>query len=132
MKKAKDYLNNWINDVSNEQNENETKEYSEREVVEMLQGYKKDQREQLIRYQIKITSCSDEQAEMFVDSYLSSIGAKMEVKEKQKQTFEEVSEIMIKWMAENQHPHTMAEIDSIKAVLWEGKQTHNNTSFITD
>ena len=94
MKKAKEYLDDWINDVSNEQNEKETKEYSEREVVEMLHGYKKDQREQLIRYQIKITSCSDEQAEMFVDSYLSSIGDKMEVKEKQ--TFEEVSEIMIK------------------------------------
>jgi len=31
--------------------------------------------------------------------------------------FETISEIMIKWMAENQHPHTMAEIDSTKAIL---------------
>ena len=35
-------------------------------------------------------------------------------------------------MAENQHPHTMVEIDSTKAILWEGKQAHNNKSFIVD
>lgn len=40
MEKAQKHLNDWINDVSNEQNEKETKEYSEREVVDMLEGYK--------------------------------------------------------------------------------------------
>lgn len=46
--------------------------------------------------------------------------------------FEEISEIMIKWMAQNQHPHTMAEIDSTRAILWEGKQSHINDGFIVD
>ncbi len=44
--------------------------------------------------------------------------------------FVEISEIMIKWMAENEHPHTMAEIDSTKAILWEGKSCHINKKFI--
>ena len=46
--------------------------------------------------------------------------------------FENISEIIIKWMAENQHPHTMAEIDSTRAILWEGKQAHNNDGFLVD
>ena len=45
--------------------------------------------------------------------------------------FENISEVMIKWMAENKHPHTMAEIDSVRAILWEGKQVHKNNGFLT-
>lgn len=40
MEKAKEFLNNWINDVSNDQAVGEHMEYSEREVVEMLHDYK--------------------------------------------------------------------------------------------
>ncbi|HET8737582.1 MAG TPA: hypothetical protein VFM69_13385 [Pricia sp.] len=46
--------------------------------------------------------------------------------------FENISEVMIKWMAEKQHPHTMAEIDSTRAILWEGKQAHNNNTYVLD
>lgn len=46
--------------------------------------------------------------------------------------FDNISEIMIKWMAENQHPHAMAEIDNTRSILWEGKQVHNNDGFLVD
>ena len=46
--------------------------------------------------------------------------------------FKDISEIMIKWMAENEHPHTMVEIDSERAILWEGKQSHINKTFVVD
>lgn len=42
MEKSKElqHLEDYINDVSNEQIKNETLEYSEREVLEMLESYK--------------------------------------------------------------------------------------------
>lgn len=46
--------------------------------------------------------------------------------------FEEISEIIIKWVAENKHPHTMVEITNDKAILWEGKKSHLNKNYITD
>lgn len=45
-------------------------------------------------------------------------------------TFEEACEPLMKWMSENQNPHTMAEVESNRAVLWEGKQTHLTEEFI--
>ena len=47
-------------------------------------------------------------------------------------TFSDAASYMIKWLAENEHPHTMAEIDSIKAILWEGKQAVHNNSFLVE
>ena len=47
-------------------------------------------------------------------------------------TFEDAASFMMKWLAENEHPHTMAEIDSIKAILWEGCKTHHDDSFVVD
>ena len=41
MKEAQNFLNDWVNDVSNESVKNEYLEYSEREVVEMLHDYTK-------------------------------------------------------------------------------------------
>jgi hypothetical protein len=40
MKEAQEFLDTWINDTSNQYIENEYKEYSEREVVQMLKEYK--------------------------------------------------------------------------------------------
>tara|TARA_R110000851_G_scaffold268924_1_gene421629 strand:- start:363 stop:605 length:243 start_codon:yes stop_codon:yes gene_type:complete len=40
MKEVKEFLNDWIDNVTNEQQPNETLEYSEREVLEMLKDYK--------------------------------------------------------------------------------------------
>jgi len=47
-------------------------------------------------------------------------------------TFEEACEPLMKWLSENQHPHTMAEVESNRAVLWEGKQTHLTEEFILE
>jgi len=82
MKKAQKFLSDWINNNSNNNQKNEHSEYSETEVIKMLSEYKKDQREQLIRYQIKITSCTDEQAEIYVDSYLATLWFKINKKPK--------------------------------------------------
>ena len=46
--------------------------------------------------------------------------------------FKTVTDIAIKYIAENHHPHTMIEIDSTKAILWEGKETNINESYIVD
>ena len=40
MKEAEEHLTNWVNAVTNEMREDETLEYSEREVIEMLKDYK--------------------------------------------------------------------------------------------
>lgn len=47
-------------------------------------------------------------------------------------TFEQASNIMMKYLSENHHPHTMAEIESNNANLWEGKKTHHNDDFLVD
>jgi hypothetical protein len=36
----------------------------------------------------------------------------------------------MKWLAENQHPHTMVEIDSEKSILWEGQDVYYNEEFL--
>ena len=41
MNGAKEFLEKWVNDVKNEQKPNESLDYSEREVTEMLEDYKK-------------------------------------------------------------------------------------------
>lgn len=46
--------------------------------------------------------------------------------------FEDAASFMMKWISENEHPHTMAEIESNKAVLWEGKKARLDDSFIID
>ena len=47
-------------------------------------------------------------------------------------TFEQASEPMMKFLAENHHPHTMAQIESNRAILWEGLNTHHNDEFLVD
>jgi len=46
--------------------------------------------------------------------------------------FEEAVEPLMKFLSENHHPHTMVEVESNKAVLWEGLQTHLTDKFIID
>lgn len=43
--------------------------------------------------------------------------------------FESSSNLMIKYMAENHHPHTMANIDSTKSELFEGVKSNINNYF---
>lgn len=47
-------------------------------------------------------------------------------------SFEEVSNVMIKYIAENHHPHTMVNIDSTKAELFEGVKSNINNDFLKD
>ena len=40
MKEAQNFLESWVNDTANDRFENDLKEYSEKEVEEMLYDYK--------------------------------------------------------------------------------------------
>ncbi|WP_419057405.1 hypothetical protein [Kluyvera georgiana] len=48
------------------------------------------------------------------------------------QTFEQAAEHLIKWLAENEHPHTMAVVTSTSAQLFDGKRVHNTNEFLCD
>lgn len=50
----------------------------------------------------------------------------------EKLTFEQASAPMMKYMAENHHPHTIAHVESNKSVLWEGVKTHLTDEFLVD
>jgi hypothetical protein len=54
------------------------------------------------------------------------------LKANEPKTFEQAAEPMMKYLAENHHPHTMAEIESNKAILWEGQQSYHNDDFLVD
>lgn len=47
-------------------------------------------------------------------------------------TFKEAAEVMMKYLAENHHPHTMAQIEANLSILWEGKENYHNDSFLVD
>ena len=47
-------------------------------------------------------------------------------------SFEEAVEPLMKWMSENQHPHTTAIVTNTRAELVEGIQCHLNHDFIVD
>jgi hypothetical protein len=47
-------------------------------------------------------------------------------------TFEEAVEPLIKWMSENQHPHTTVIVTGTRAELVEGLQCHLTDEFIVD
>lgn len=51
---------------------------------------------------------------------------------KDAQTFGEAAEPLMKWMAENQHPHTTVIVRCNYAELFEGLQCHLNDEFIVD
>lgn len=46
--------------------------------------------------------------------------------------FKDAVSFTMKWVSENEHPHTMVEIESNKAVLWEGKKVHLDDKYIVD
>lgn len=47
-------------------------------------------------------------------------------------TFERSVEPLIKYLAENHHPHTMAIVESDGATLWEGQKSIKNDNYIVD
>ena len=47
-------------------------------------------------------------------------------------TFEDAVEPLMKWMSENQHPHTTVIVTGTRAELVEGIQCHLNDEFIVD
>lgn len=47
-------------------------------------------------------------------------------------TFEEAVEPLMKWMSENQHPHTTVIVTGTRAELVEGLQCHLTNEFIVD
>lgn len=46
--------------------------------------------------------------------------------------FEEAVEPLMKWLAENCHPHTCVIVDGGHAELFEGCKVHNTDRFILD
>ena len=47
-------------------------------------------------------------------------------------TFSDASTYMMKYLSEKHHPHMMAEIESNKAILWEGDRTYHDNSYLVD
>lgn len=47
-------------------------------------------------------------------------------------TFEEAVEPLMKWMSENQHPHTTVIVTGTRAELVDGLQYHLTDEFIVD
>lgn len=52
--------------------------------------------------------------------------------EKQRQEFEEIVKPVIKYMAENHHPHTTLIIDALHAELVEGVMVIKTDEFLID
>ena len=52
--------------------------------------------------------------------------------EQKRKEFEEVVKPVIKWMAENLHPHTTIIIDSVSAELLEGQCAISTNEFLID
>lgn len=50
----------------------------------------------------------------------------------EKTTFEESVEPLIKYLAENHHPHTMAVVESNRAQIWEGVKVVENYKYVVD
>jgi hypothetical protein len=55
-----------------------------------------------------------------------------EINVKKPKTFEEAAEPIMKWMCENQHPHTTVILTGTSAELVEGLQSHLTNKFIVD
>jgi hypothetical protein len=51
---------------------------------------------------------------------------------KTKVEFDELVRPLIKWIAENQHPHTKIVIDATSAVLWEGIMALSTEEYLVD
>jgi hypothetical protein len=52
------------------------------------------------------------------------------VTDDQRVQFEEASRPLIKWMAENCHPHTAVLVDSVSAELFEGQLTFCTEQYV--
>jgi len=56
----------------------------------------------------------------------------METEEQAIAEFNELARPLIKWIAENKHPHTQIIIDATSAVLWEGIWSLSTEEFLID
>lgn len=53
-------------------------------------------------------------------------------KENKKALFEQVTKPLIKYLAENHHPHVVVVVDSTHAELFEGKMIISTDEYIVD
>lgn len=72
-----------------------------------------------------VNSAMMEDLNIYVDEINPNINPK-------KPSFEQAVEPLMKYMAENHHPHTMVIVDSDSAQLLEGQKTHRTDKFILD
>ena len=56
----------------------------------------------------------------------------MDAVEAEPKTFEQAAEPLIKWMAENVHPHHSVIVTATGAELLEGQKCHKTTEFLVD
>ena len=52
--------------------------------------------------------------------------------EEEDEKFEKAAEPMIKYLAENHHPHMQVLIDSTSAILLEQEKMYTNSSYVVD
>lgn len=52
--------------------------------------------------------------------------------EEKDEKFEKAAEPMIKYLAENHHPHMQVLIDSTSAILLEQEKVYTNSSYVVD
>jgi hypothetical protein len=68
-----------------------------------------------------------------IEEYPDSVFAKnARGAEPKKDTFEKAARPLIKYMAENHHPHTVAHVDSIRAELFESQITIKVEDYLVD
>ena len=72
-------------------------------------------------------SCKTRKAYGEIRCYLNYI-----VMSKEDLEFEKAVEVVIKYMAENHHPHTTIIIDATSAQLLEGLKVHNTEKYLVD
>lgn len=53
-------------------------------------------------------------------------------KEYKGDTFESASEVMMKYLCDNHHPHTKVDIQHNMAQLWEGQKVHHTDKYLKD
>ncbi|MCT4253020.1 hypothetical protein HZP37_18160 [Elizabethkingia anophelis] len=69
----------------------------------------------------------------FTKSFYSE-GSSISVKYwfKEIESFEEVTEVVMKYLSENHHPHTMIQIESNSTQLFEGVKSHLTDKYLKD
>ena len=56
----------------------------------------------------------------------------MEITEQQREELLEAARPLIRWIAQNCHPHTDAQVDATRVILREGVASHGTEEYLRD